>query len=62
MLSNSECCFCHEDEMAGLVYDQDRDVWAHLSCINNGLLDPSNKEAVRLSYLLEPVDEEDFDA
>ena len=61
-MSNSECCFCHNDDYEGLVYDYDHDVWAHLSCINNALLDPQNQEAIRLAYLLEPVDEGDYNA
>jgi hypothetical protein len=61
-IPNSECCICRSDEIQGLVYDEEKNLWAHLSCINNNLLDPEHKLAQSLSHLLEMVDEGDYDA
>lgn len=56
------CWFCHHDTPQGLVFDFEFDTWIHLSCLNEAVKDPNNEEAQIMAYLLEPVDEEKFDA
>lgn len=57
------CWFCFDDEPNGLVMDREFDTMVHLSCINKVLKeDPEHPEAQLMAYLLEPVDEGDFDA
>lgn len=57
------CWFCYDDAPQGLVLDSEFDTFVHLSCLNKELKEnPSNEEAQIMAYLLEPVDEGDFDA
>jgi len=56
------CWFCHHDTQQGMVFDFEFDTWVHLSCLNEAVKNPNDEEAQIMAYLLEPVDEEKFDA
>lgn len=56
------CWFCFNDTPQGLVFDTEFDTFVHLSCLNEAVKDPNDEEAQIMAYLLEPVNDEDFDA
>ena len=56
------CWYCHHDTPQGLVFDFEFDTFVHLSCLNEAVKDPNDEEAQIMAYLLEPVDEGEFDA
>lgn len=56
------CWYCNDDAPQGLVFDTEFDTFVHLSCLNEAVKDPNDEEAQIMAYLLEPVDEGDFDA
>lgn len=57
-----DCFFCQANDPSGLVFDENTDRFVHLCCINEALRDPTDEVAQNMAYLLEPVNEEDYDA
>lgn len=60
--SQGGCWYCYDDAPQGLVFDTEFDTFVHLSCLNEAVKNPNDEEAQIMAYLLEPVDEGDFDA